>query len=74
MPPDANSRTILRICGASLILLATWLHGNGKGFERGQSRCMTQPSSAERMRQDSRSAPITAASLPIRTSPAIALR
>ena len=39
MLPDANSRTILRVCGATFLLLATWLHGNGKGFERGQSRC-----------------------------------
>ena len=51
MPPDANSRTILRICGAGFLLLATWLHGNGNGFEHGQSRCEAVDLSAEQVRR-----------------------
>lgn len=51
MPPDTNSRTILRVCGAAFLLLATWLHGNGKGFERGKSRCEALDISAEQARR-----------------------
>jgi hypothetical protein len=39
MPLDSNSRLIAGLCGAALVLLATWFHGNGKGLERGTERC-----------------------------------
>lgn len=67
MPPDANSRTILRVCAASLILLATWLHGNGKGFERGQSQCAMRSLPVEQARHDR-------AQSTFRTSPTVALQ
>ena len=34
MPLDSNSRSILGWCVVAVVLLATWLHGNGKGLDR----------------------------------------
>jgi hypothetical protein len=39
MPLDSNSRLIAGFCGAAVLLLATWLHGNGKGVAHGLARC-----------------------------------
>ncbi|MCH6484015.1 hypothetical protein MMG85_10620 [Pseudoxanthomonas sp. LH2527] len=39
MPLDSNSRSILGWCVVAVVLLATWLHGNGKGPDQGRSGC-----------------------------------
>ena len=39
MPLDSNSRSILGWCVVAVVLLATWLHGNGKGLDQGRSGC-----------------------------------
>jgi hypothetical protein len=39
MPLDANSRFIAKVCGAAVILLTAWFHGNGKSLDQGLSRC-----------------------------------
>jgi len=36
---DSNSRSILGCCVVAVVLLLTWFHGNGKGLDRGLSRC-----------------------------------
>lgn len=39
MPLDPNSRFIAGVCGVAVVLLLTWFHGNGQGFDRARSRC-----------------------------------
>ncbi|HEV7271370.1 hypothetical protein [Pseudoxanthomonas sp.] len=46
MFPDSNSRLIFGWCAVAVVLLATWLHGNGKGLEQAMSRCETQSQQA----------------------------
>jgi len=44
---DSNSRSILGWCVVAVVLLLAWLHGNGKGLDRGLSRCAPQALPAE---------------------------